>query len=269
MSEYQATKQFVPLATTVEDQEKFQALVKSKSFTNNTLSHSNSSGLKDLASDDSVNPLLPSHVLPPPTQLPFASSLNREYEPVSELLKRRRFDDDAGQQIKDPQEPELKAKHNFKILRVFSVEWFLILIGCLGCIVSGVMPLVFYLLFGYFVDDAIEFAKVAITEQRLKDKIFVYTMGFVAIGVAQGISQFTSGLMFSWAGDRIAIRLRRAYFNALISMEIGYFDIKPLGQLTAPLFEDVSKIQDAFTLRLGTDYTILNSHLWNDYCNDN
>lgn len=94
-------------------------------------------------------------------------------------------------------------------------------------------------------------------------------MGFVAIGVAQGISQFTSGLMFSWAGDRIAIRLRRAYFNALISMEIGYFDIKPLGQLTAPLFEDVSKIQDAFTLRLGTDYTILNSHLWNDYCNDN
>ncbi|KAG2373675.1 hypothetical protein C9374_011964 [Naegleria lovaniensis] len=258
MSEHQATKQFVPLATTVEDQEKFQALVKTKSFSNSalggTLTHTNS-GLKDLASDDSANPLLPNHVLPPPTQLPFASSLNREYEPVSELLKRRRFDDDALQQIKDPQEPELKGRHNFKILRVFSVEWFLIFIGCLGCIVSGVMPLVFYLLFGYFVDDAIEFAKSAITEQRLKDKIFIYTMGFVAIGVAQGISQFTSGLMFSWAGDRIAIRLRRAYFNALISMEIGFFDIKPLGQLTAPLFEDVSKIQDAFTLRIGTMIT--------------
>ena len=156
MNPQNPTKQFVPIATTNEDQELFARMLKQKEF--------------DAAQQPQSTEHLPNKVLPPPTALPYASSLNRDYDQsIADMLKNRRksLSEQEKQTYKDAREPQLKGKHNFKILKTFSWEWILILCGMLSSAVYGVMPLVFYLIFGTFVDDAIDYAKLDISAQEL------------------------------------------------------------------------------------------------------
>jgi ABC-type bacteriocin/lantibiotic exporter with double-glycine peptidase domain len=53
------------------------------------------------------------------------------------------------------------------------------------------------------------------------------------------------------AGQRQARRLRLAYFQSVLSQEIGWFDSQASGALATHLAEDTFKIQDALSDKLG------------------
>jgi len=151
-------KTFVPLLTTSEDQERFNQLVQSSGF-----------GAKDAkstsfkvapppgrgGSDDSPSsstasmehqhlvdnlddiPTVSARVLPPPTELGFKSALERELVPLSQLLKTRADYFDHLKQAVDPNEPEIKMKHNFVIYKAIGLEWCWIFFAILGAMVAG------------------------------------------------------------------------------------------------------------------------------------
>jgi len=92
-----------------------------------------------------------------------------------------------------------------------------------------------------------------------KDNIINYTIGFAVIAVATGGGQLILQFFMNIAGERIAARLRRLYFNKLISQDVSYFDIKPAGELTAPLFDNVTQIQESLTTKVGLICTHLST----------
>ena len=56
---------------------------------------------------------------------------------------------------------------------------------------------------------------------------------------------------FIVSNDRVGMRLRNAYFSALVKQEIGFFDITKSGKIVNNLTEDITTIQEVLSLKLG------------------
>jgi ATP-binding cassette subfamily B (MDR/TAP) protein 1 len=70
------------------------------------------------------------------------------------------------------------------------------------------------------------------------------------IGIVAGVVGFAANFLFVFAGQRVANRVRRAYFNSLTTQEIGYFDIKKGGALAHTLSYDIATFTDALAVHL-------------------
>jgi ATP-binding cassette subfamily B (MDR/TAP) protein 1 len=70
------------------------------------------------------------------------------------------------------------------------------------------------------------------------------------IAIVSAAVAFTSYFLFLFAGQRVANRIKRAYFDSLTRQEIGYFDIKKSGALAHAMSEDITKVTDAITIHL-------------------
>jgi ATP-binding cassette subfamily B (MDR/TAP) protein 1 len=55
-----------------------------------------------------------------------------------------------------------------------------------------------------------------------------------------------ANLFFNFASQRISVRLKQTYFDAVTAQEIGYFDIKKTGELINALSDDVNRVVEAF-----------------------
>ncbi len=104
-------------------------------------------------------------------------------------------------------------------------------------LVASGMALIIPMLLGGAVDEGF-------VEQNL-DKISQY--GFAIVGVAT-IMAIASGARFyfiSIIGERVLTDLRREVFNRLLSLDVSFFDVNRVGELTSRLNGDVATIRGA------------------------
>ncbi|KAI9221924.1 hypothetical protein BC828DRAFT_346642, partial [Blastocladiella britannica] len=66
--------------------------------------------------------------------------------------------------------------------------------------------------------------------------------------------------LWQWIGKMQAERLRRAYFKALLTQEVAFFDDQKRGELTARITADVERIQAGVGDKVG--HTIMNLGTW-------
>ena len=92
----------------------------------------------------------------------------------------------------------------------------------------------------------------AITVAEQKSLISTYAGQFAIIAAGSAIANFMSQFFLNWASERIGVALRGAYFDSLTTQEMGFFDIKKVGSLTITLSEDISRIQEIYTVKLAT-----------------
>jgi len=70
---------------------------------------------------------------------------------------------------------------------------------------------------------------------------------YLIVLVAAYALQFVQVYMMQWTGQRIMFDLRRDIFRHMQRMDVGFFDVHPVGRLVTRLTSDVDAINDMFT----------------------
>ncbi|CAB3225437.1 unnamed protein product [Arctia plantaginis] len=149
---------------------------------------------------------------------------------------------------KEEDDEQVKPLSDWDILKLNGPEWPLITIGSIAAFIQGACFPVFALLFGFS-------SGIFVLPDRnqiiyLAD---LYSGMFVVVAAVAGISMCLQGTTFTTAGLRMTTRLRKQYFSALLSQEIGYFDkeCNTVGAMCARLSGDTAEVQGATGLRIG------------------
>jgi ATP-binding cassette subfamily B protein len=75
-------------------------------------------------------------------------------------------------------------------------------------------------------------------------------LAMAAIFAVQGVAVALRYYLFSVAGERIVTRLRESVFGAIVSQEIGFFDLRKTGELTSRLTSDATVVQNTVSVNL-------------------
>ncbi|XP_065051580.1 ATP-dependent translocase ABCB1-like isoform X2 [Rhopilema esculentum] len=146
-------------------------------------------------------------------------------------------------------EEEVEMPSVKRLMLLNSTEWPYLAIGSFFAAIVGAFPVAFAIILS-------EILKVFadIDKAKLKSDAEFWALMFLALGIADGVSLFTSSYCFSKAGEILTLRLRQLTFKALLRQEIGYFDdpAHSTGALTARLATDATGVQGATSLRLST-----------------
>ncbi|CAH0548000.1 unnamed protein product [Brassicogethes aeneus] len=150
-------------------------------------------------------------------------------------------------------EDETSEGSLWKILKMNSPEWFLIVIGCLASIVGGACLPVYSLVFGDIV-GVLSFKD----NDRMESDANVYVLYFLTIGIVSGVGLFLQMFAFGVAGEKLTLRIRHKTFASMLNQEMAWYDRKEngVGALCAQLSGDAAKVQGAAGVRIGA---ILNS----------
>ncbi|MGA9060797.1 MAG: ABC transporter ATP-binding protein [Terracidiphilus sp.] len=70
---------------------------------------------------------------------------------------------------------------------------------------------------------------------------------YLAILVSAYLFQFIQVYLMQWTGQKIMFDLRRDIFRHMQHMDVGFFDVHPVGRLVTRLTSDVDAINDMFT----------------------
>uniref|UniRef100_A0A1A9V7P2 ABC-type xenobiotic transporter n=1 Tax=Glossina austeni TaxID=7395 RepID=A0A1A9V7P2_GLOAU len=173
--------------------------------------------------------------------------LNNAHDEDEEQIKfPRGNDDDDGIEVKENK----GKKYLWPILKMNRNEWPQILCGCLTSVIMGsAMPL-FALLFG----SILQILSVRDDPDYVRDNTNIYSLYFVLSGIAVGAATFLQIYSFGFAGEKLTERLRGLMFEAILKMEIAWFDKSSngTGSLCSRLSGDAAAVQGATGQRIGT-----------------
>lgn len=174
---------------------------------------------------------------------------------LSRRMSKRNIKPKDGKKKKDKKEEEEIPEEEVdmppisRLMKLNAGEWPYLLIGSLFAAVVGAFPVAFAIILS-------EILKVFATNDpvKLKDDARFWSLMFLALGLADGVSLLVSSFCFTKAGEILTLRLRQLTFKALLRQEIAYFDepTHSTGALTARLASDASGVQGATSLRLST-----------------
>jgi ATP-binding cassette subfamily B (MDR/TAP) protein 1 len=141
------------------------------------------------------------------------------------------------------------------ILKYMKWNW-LSVIGQCAAFVSGSAQLIVFLLVGYLID--------AITPGRNMDGAIVpfppgysfteqtakYAGYIVIVGAVAGVSSLIDNFMSTFSNSQLTISMKKKLFHAVVSQDIGYFDIRKSGKILSTLSDDITNVNNALTFRL-------------------
>ncbi|XP_061392040.1 ATP-dependent translocase ABCB1 [Musca vetustissima] len=154
----------------------------------------------------------------------------------------------------EPEEVKLienEEKFNlWKILKMNNEEWPQILCGCVCSIIMGAAMPLFAVLFGSILDVL----AVKDDDEYVRSETNTFSLYFLICGIVVGIATFLQIYTFGIAGERLTERLRGMMFEAMMKMEISWFDDRAngTGSLCARLSGDAAAVQGATGQRIGT-----------------
>lgn len=136
----------------------------------------------------------------------------------------------------------LKAALSLCKQLIVSGDFIFLLLGCAFSVVMGLIPLLFYLIFG----DIIEVMSVpGKTSEQIQSEInaLALKLTYIAIGsgVAQGLYQLFTGI----TQTRLGSSLRKKYFGKLVEQDLAFFDKAKTGELMNHLSEGVTSVETA------------------------
>ncbi|XP_013110696.2 ATP-dependent translocase ABCB1 [Stomoxys calcitrans] len=138
----------------------------------------------------------------------------------------------------------------FSILKMNAEEWPQILCGCICSVIMGAAMPLFAVLFG----SILGVLGIRDDDEYVRSETNTFSLYFLICGIVVGIATFLQIYTFGIAGERLTERLRGMMFEAMLKMEIAWFDDKAngTGSLCARLSGDASAVQGATGQRIGT-----------------
>uniref|UniRef100_H2ZR88 Bile salt export pump n=1 Tax=Ciona savignyi TaxID=51511 RepID=H2ZR88_CIOSA len=154
--------------------------------------------------------------------------------------------DDAEEEEEEEDIPDVPFG---RVISLNKPELFYIIVGCIAAAVNGGIQPCFAILFSEILGV---FALTDPVEQT--NRVTLYSLLFVAIGVAAFIANILQASSFAKSGEELTSRLRAMGFKAMLRQEIGYFDdhFNSTGALTTRLATDASKVQGCTGVRAGS-----------------
>ncbi|RUS84570.1 hypothetical protein EGW08_007665 [Elysia chlorotica] len=157
--------------------------------------------------------------------------------------------------VEEDEEEELKKLPNApfsRLMKMNSPEWFYIVLGCFGSIVNGGVQPAFAIIFSEILKVFQE------DEETQKDRIMIYSLIMLGLGVMSLFTMFLQGYMFARSGEALTTRLRDKTFRSMLRQDIAFYDNakNSVGALTTRLATDASLVQGVTGVRLGS--TLMN-----------
>ena len=155
---------------------------------------------------------------------------------------------DGGEKNKSSEEVVKKPTDPTKIVGYFAlfrytkgIEVFYLIIAFSLALVHGAMMPLFSQIFGQITKDFTPGQPPEkIRSAASKTALFMFLVG-VATLISAGLSSFFWG----YVGERLNIRVRKMYFNAITGHEIGWFDVEDAERMTTRYIEDMHKFEGA------------------------
>mmetsp|Transcript_6665 Transcript_6665/g.5977 ORF Transcript_6665/g.5977 Transcript_6665/m.5977 type:complete len:442 (-) Transcript_6665:288-1613(-) len=122
---------------------------------------------------------------------------------------------------------------------------FLMIIGTIGGIITGICLPVFCILFGRILDSLNK------EKSDIGPTVDSICITFVLVGVVNIFSGLMQVVGWTIAGERQAQRLRASYVRSVLSQEIGWFDTCGASELSTLVADLTGKVQDGITRRTG------------------
>ncbi|CAO2617608.1 ATP-dependent translocase ABCB1 [Lemmus lemmus] len=125
------------------------------------------------------------------------------------------------------------------------------LVGTLAAIIHGIALPLMMLVFGEMTDT---FANAGNISPNLTEEMFLffrYAYYYTGIGAGVLIVAYIQVSFWCLAAGRQIHKIRQKFFHAIMSQEIGWFDVHDVGELNTRLTDDVSKINEGIGDKIG------------------
>ncbi|CAM9703395.1 unnamed protein product, partial [Scytosiphon promiscuus] len=119
-----------------------------------------------------------------------------------------------------------------------------------ACVHACTMPL-FIANFGSTLDELGTPVDPNESQDSILESVSSFCIYFAVIGLVAGVSGFIMVTLWSIAGERQALRMRRAYVQCILKQDIGWFDEHPAGQLPTAVTANMAKVQDGLGRKFG------------------
>uniref|UniRef100_A0A8C4I6J3 ATP-binding cassette, sub-family B (MDR/TAP), member 4 n=1 Tax=Dicentrarchus labrax TaxID=13489 RepID=A0A8C4I6J3_DICLA len=187
----------------------------------------------------------------PLVKSPSKSSLHRRKSTRGSSFAASEGDKEEKQKFKHDQAEEVNVPpvSFIKVLRLNVAEWPYILVGTISAIINGAMQPLFAVIFSKII---VIFANP--DPEVVREKSILFSLMFVAIGVASFFTMFLQGYCFGKSGETLTQKLRLKAFTAMMRQDLGWFDNSKnsVGALTTRLATDAAQVQGAAGVRLAT-----------------
>ncbi|CAO2617606.1 ATP-dependent translocase ABCB1 [Lemmus lemmus] len=139
------------------------------------------------------------------------------------------------------------------------------LVGTLAAIIHGIALPLMMLVFGEMTDTFANAGNISpnLTEEipveynasnilsNLEDEMTTYAYYYTGIGAGVLIVAYIQVSFWCLAAGRQIHKIRQKFFHAIMSQEIGWFDVHDVGELNTRLTDDVSKINEGIGDKIG------------------
>ncbi|KAG8066441.1 hypothetical protein GUJ93_ZPchr0004g40415 [Zizania palustris] len=139
----------------------------------------------------------------------------------------------------------------FHELFTFADSWDLVLMaaGSLGALAHGAAMPLFFLLFGDLING---FGKNQTDLRTMTDEVSKYALYFVYLGLVVCASSYAEIACWMYTGERQVIALRKAYLDAVLRQDVGFFDTDArTGDIVFGVSTDTLLVQDAIGEKVG------------------
>ena len=145
----------------------------------------------------------------------------------------------VGEQVQQPKGGKVSHLQLFKYSERF--ERITMLVATLMSVAQGMMMPLFSVVYGQVAED---FTPTSPPEV-IKSKGTITASYMLYIGLGTFFFCFMGTFLWSYTGAKLAIRVKKLYFNSITGQEMGWFDVVNSERLTLNYVEDTTKFKDA------------------------
>ncbi|BES99804.1 Multidrug resistance protein [Nesidiocoris tenuis] len=172
-----------------------------------------------------------------------------EIEEEMESCPKRKSIDDLAKNI-EPGTSNEKRKYDriiWRLLKINTPDWPLLLIGFLSCAVNGTITPVFAFFYAQI------FATFQLEAGEMEKQTPLWVSSFVVIGVISAAALATQILSMTAVAERLLARLRLASFQNMLKQQISWFDFEEhsSGKLQTVLAKEAPITKSCSGLRAG------------------
>ncbi|EGC38102.1 ABC transporter B family protein [Dictyostelium purpureum] len=176
---------------------------------------------------------------------PMETTLDGNEVEIVKVADPKKSDDKKEEEGVGPQVPF------FKMFRFANkVDILLMVLGTLGAMANGVSMPAISIVFGRLMNV---FSPQNLNDPAfdLVDEVTKNALLFIYIGIGVFVCSYMEVTFWMLAGERQAVRCRKAYFKAILRQEIGWYDITKSSELSTRISSDTLLFQEGIGEKIG------------------
>ncbi|KAK5639991.1 hypothetical protein RI129_010802 [Pyrocoelia pectoralis] len=136
-----------------------------------------------------------------------------------------------------------------------TLDKWLLALGTLCSIGSGIIQPLNVLIFGSLTGDIIEYAFIqqtpSISEpikdlagEKFMDSIISFAIKNCLLGIGMLILTYLSTVLYNYSAIRQVHNIRQLYFSSSLNQDVGWYDLQQTGDFASRMSEDITKLED-------------------------